>query len=180
LVIGWHKQNLFFCELLDPVFIAVHEVFKFVLAKVLKLVDREDLHLAGLGGCGPLVIRRVDLVAVPKKLGFCLLGLFIWWLWFYKKTVDCLLLCFELGALKRMNSPSWLLRQVWGSVKWLPDTVEFGLAPNSIWKWFNAFCRGLVEALLSQVHWFSVVILNRWLRLWISTYKKTDFKFVIG
>jgi len=157
LVIAWHKKNLVICELLDSFFVVVHEVFEFVLAEVLKLVDREDLHLPRLSGHGPLVLGGIDLVVV-KNRGLFILVLFWWGLRLYKKTVDCLALCFELRALQRMNSPSWLIWQNWGSVKWLADAVEFGLTLNSFWKSFNTFCGRLIEALLSQVQWFSIVI----------------------
>jgi len=50
LVIARHKKNLVVCVLLSLFFVAVDEVFEFVLAEVLKLVDREDLHLPRLSG----------------------------------------------------------------------------------------------------------------------------------
>jgi len=124
------------------------------------------------------VLGGSDLVVV-KNRGLFILSIFWRRLRLYNKTVDCMALCFELRALQRMNSPSWLLWHVWGSVKWLTDAVEFGLALNSFWKSFNTFY-GLNIALLSQVQRFTVVFLNKWLRLWISTHEKTDIKLVHG
>jgi hypothetical protein len=52
LVIARHKKNLVVCVLLGLIFffVVVDEVFELVLTQVLKLVYREDLHLARLRG----------------------------------------------------------------------------------------------------------------------------------